>query len=49
MECRCGTPSCTKIITGKDWQRPDLQRKYLGYLAWYLERKIKEETTEKNN
>jgi uncharacterized protein len=49
MECRCGSPSCRKIITGKDWQRPDLQRKYLGYLAWYLERKIKEETTEKNN
>ena len=40
MQCRCGTSSCRKIITGKDWQRPELQQKYNGYMSWYLERKI---------
>ncbi|MGH9856795.1 MAG: SET domain-containing protein [Acidobacteriota bacterium] len=42
IECRCGTVACRKIITGKDWQRPELQQKYSGYMSWYLERKIRE-------
>ncbi|HEX8423716.1 MAG TPA: SET domain-containing protein-lysine N-methyltransferase, partial [Pyrinomonadaceae bacterium] len=25
MECRCGAPTCRKIITGQDWRRKDLQ------------------------
>jgi uncharacterized protein len=41
LECRCGAPTCRKVITGKDWQRKDLQRKYRGYMSWYLEEKIK--------
>jgi uncharacterized protein len=28
MQCRCGTPSCRGTVSGRDWQRPDLQRKY---------------------
>ncbi|MCI0415514.1 SET domain-containing protein-lysine N-methyltransferase [bacterium] len=40
MECNCGASGCRKIITGKDWQRKDLQEKYRGYMSWYLERKI---------
>jgi SET domain-containing protein len=36
MECRCGTPSCRGTINGRDWQRPDLQRKYGGYFSSYL-------------
>jgi SET domain-containing protein len=39
MECRCGTPSCRGVIGGRDWQRPDLQRKYGTYFSWYLLRK----------
>ena len=42
MQCSCGAPSCRKIITGKDWQRPELQQKYSGYMSWHLERKIRE-------
>jgi SET domain-containing protein len=40
MECQCGTPSCRGTIDGRDWQRPDLQRKYGAYFSWYLLRKL---------
>jgi len=40
VECKCGAPSCRKILTGKDWQRPELQRRYTGYFSAYLARKI---------
>jgi uncharacterized protein len=36
MECTCGTPSCRSTIDGRDWQRPDLQRKYGSYFSSYL-------------
>src|ERR1044071_4874551 len=29
MECNCGAPRCRKTLTGKDWQRPDLQKRYI--------------------
>lgn len=38
--CGCQTPSCRHQITGRDWQIPDLQNKYKGYFAWFLEQKI---------
>lgn len=40
VECNCGASNCRKILTGKDWQRPDLQRRYAGYFSAYLARKI---------
>lgn len=40
LVCHCGSPSCRGIITGKDWQKPELQRKYRGNFSWYLQRKI---------
>ena len=27
IECNCGAPDCRKTLTGKDWQRPDLQER----------------------
>jgi SET domain-containing protein len=36
MECHCATPSCRGTIGGRDWQRPDLQRKYGSYFSSYL-------------
>jgi len=39
-ECNCGAPDCRKTLTGKDWQRPDLQKRYAGYFSAYLARKI---------
>lgn len=41
LECNCGAPKCRKILTGKDWQRPDLQAKYAGYISSYLAEKIR--------
>jgi uncharacterized protein len=40
MECRCGTPSCRGTVSGRDWQRPDLQRKYGDYFSSYLLRRL---------
>jgi hypothetical protein len=38
--CRCGAVNCRRLITGRDWQRQDLQQKYRGMFSWYLQRKI---------
>jgi hypothetical protein len=40
MACRCGATSCRGVVTGRDWQRPELQRKYGRYFAWYLLEKM---------
>jgi SET domain-containing protein len=40
MECRCGSASCRGIISGRDWQRPELQRRYGDYFSTYLLRRI---------
>jgi uncharacterized protein len=40
VECKCGAPNCRKILTGKDWQRPELQKRYAGYFSAYLAKKI---------
>jgi uncharacterized protein len=40
IECNCGAPDCRKTLTGKDWQRRDLQKRYAGYFSAYLARKI---------
>lgn len=39
-ECNCGASNCRKTLTGKDWQRPELQKKYAGYFSAYLATKI---------
>ena len=40
IECNCGAPQCRKTLTGKDWQRADLQERYAGYFSAYLADKI---------
>jgi uncharacterized protein len=40
QQCNCGAANCRGTVTGKDWQRPDLQKKYPGYFAAYLQKKI---------
>ena len=40
VECNCNAPNCRKTLTGKDWQRADLQKRYAGYFSAYLARKI---------
>jgi SET domain-containing protein len=40
IECKCGAPDCRGTLTGKDWQRPEVQKRYAGYFSAYLARKI---------
>jgi SET domain-containing protein len=40
MRCGCGTPSCRRVIGGRDWRRPELQRRYGGYFSSYLLRRF---------
>jgi hypothetical protein len=40
MQCRCGSRSCRGTITGRDWQKPELQQKYNGYFSWFIQRRI---------
>jgi SET domain-containing protein len=40
LACRCQANGCRGTLTGKDWQRPDLQRKYRGFFSSYLQAKI---------
>jgi len=40
VECKCGALNCRETVTGKDWQHPELQKRYAGYFSTYLARKI---------
>jgi SET domain-containing protein len=40
MECRCQAGTCRGTISGRDWQRPELQRRYRDYFSSYLQRRI---------
>ncbi|MGE0826879.1 MAG: SET domain-containing protein [Candidatus Binatia bacterium] len=41
--CNCGTSACRGTITGKDWQKPEVQEKYKGWFCWFLQRKIEQQ------
>ena len=40
MVCNCGTPRCRGVVSGKDWMKPELQRRYRSYFSFFIERKI---------
>jgi len=40
VECECGAANGRKILTGKDWQKPELQKRYASYFSAYLADKI---------
>lgn len=42
FDCVCGQPNCRGRITGNDWQRPDLQKRYAGYFSPHVQRRIDE-------
>jgi hypothetical protein len=42
MGCSCQATGCRGVVTGKDWELPELQRRYKGYFSSYLERIISE-------
>jgi SET domain-containing protein len=36
MACACGSALCRRVITGGDWRRPDLQKRYAGHFSPHL-------------
>lgn len=40
MECACGEAACRGVITGNDWQLPELQERYSNYFSQYLRARI---------
>ena len=38
--CGCGTPECRGRISGDDWSRPELWKRYRGHFSPYLQRRI---------
>lgn len=40
LSCNCQSSSCRKTIEAHDWQRKELQEKYHGYFAFYIQKKI---------
>lgn len=48
MECRCGSVLCRGTVTGQDWRRPELQKRYGEHMSWYLRDRIAREESERN-
>lgn len=44
FQCRCGAAACRRTITGRDWQRADLRRRYAGHWHPAIEARIAETT-----
>ena len=40
MKCRCGAPSCRGVVSGRDWTKKEIQRRYDGYFSWFIQRRI---------
>jgi uncharacterized protein len=40
FDCLCGSAECRGVVTGRDWQLPELQLRYAGWFSPYLARKI---------
>ena len=38
--CSCGSPHCRGHVSGDDWRRSELWRRYAGYFSPYLQRRI---------
>lgn len=45
FDCLCGASACRGRVTGDDWRRPDLQRKYAEYFSPYLRDRIRQHPT----
>jgi hypothetical protein len=40
MNCYCGAPTCRGTITGLDWRKTEILKKYDGYFSWFIQRQI---------
>ncbi|MFC1790128.1 SET domain-containing protein-lysine N-methyltransferase [Patescibacteria group bacterium] len=39
-QCNCGSKLCRGRVTGKDWLKPELQKRYLGHFSPLLNKRI---------
>ncbi|CAA9268927.1 MAG: hypothetical protein AVDCRST_MAG42-3329 [uncultured Chthoniobacterales bacterium] len=46
-ECRCAVADCRGTVTGKDWQLPELQRRYDNFFSAHLLEKIRNQRSRK--
>jgi len=49
FECGCGSSNCRGKISGNDWQKPVLQKRYAGFFAPHVQRKIDAQRAEKRS
>jgi hypothetical protein len=47
FECGCGSANCRGSISGNDWQRAELQKRYAGFFAPHVQRKIEAQRAER--
>ncbi len=47
FECECGSATCRGYVGGNDWQKPELQKRYAGFFAPHVQRKIEAQRAEK--
>lgn len=40
MGCHCGEPTCRKIITGSDWKKAEIQKKYKGFFTQSIQSQV---------
>jgi uncharacterized protein len=40
MACQCGAVLCRAVITGNDWQLPELQQRYAGHFSPFINIRI---------
>jgi uncharacterized protein len=40
MTCHCGSKDCCGLITGFDWRKPELQKRYDRYFSWFIQKRI---------
>jgi hypothetical protein len=40
FDCGCGSPSCRGHVSGNDWQKPELQKRYAGFFSPHVQRRI---------
>jgi hypothetical protein len=48
FNCSCGSPRCRGHVSGDDWRRSDLWRRYAGYFSPYLQRRIRAAEAERS-
>ena len=39
--CQCGTTACRYTVTGNDWQLPEVQQRYQGHFAPFINERIR--------